>query len=78
MSQIKDWYVLLNKVPDDEHLQWMSKTMSTSEFNRTKQSLETQLRDYSAGERALMDGITVLDKYLKLADDNHVVLFHLG
>jgi len=78
MSQIKDWYVLLNKVPDDEHLQWMSKTMSTSEFNRTKQSLETQLRDYSAGERALMDGITVLDKYLKLADDNHVVLLHLG
>lgn len=77
-SEMKAWYVQHDKNREEKGLMWMEKTMSKKEFAAMKVNLKKHLTDYSDTGRALMDGVKVLHEALKLVDDNHVILLHIG
>jgi hypothetical protein len=84
-KQLKEYYQAHSEHQKQEHLKGLqlllptkSKDFSKKEIEEMIEMIKSEKTDYSDAGRAMMDGVKIIYKYLKLVDENSVVLFHIG
>lgn len=73
-SSLKELY----RRNEELFLQKFAKELSKKDFEQAKQMRATMKSDFPELGRAFLEGINVIHEYMKLIDENSIVLVHVG